>query len=183
MEAHFSFLYFLFFLPSFLFFLPSFLYFFSWSYPHRIFLVCSLLISIPFLSFLLFFFPYSPTLPSFVCSPSFFSFSLYFIFLLSLIFSYLSFSLFLFFSSLFASPTRIDQKWGKLPPTFLPCHLSSLQFSLFLYPALDTWLNVSHSSKFTTLHGYHSMCHSPRVPCGIHMVMTCVTRHSMSRKT
>ena len=111
-------------LSFFFFFLPSFLYFFSWSYPHRIFLVCYLLILSPsFLSFLLFFFLIHP------------HFLLLFILLLSFhflfisFFSFLSFSflfLFLLFSSLFASPTPIDQKWGKLPPVFLPCHLSSL---------------------------------------------------------
>ena len=55
---------------------------------------------------------------------------------------------------------------GETSPHFptLPLVISTiffifLYFSFFLYPTLDTWLNVSHSSKFATPHGYHAMCH------------------------
>ena len=48
-------------------------------------------------------------------------------------------------------------------------------FSCFIFPILlDTWLNMIHSHKCTTC---HAMCHSSKVPCGIHRIMSCVTRH------
>ena len=67
-------------------------------------------------------------------------------------------------------------KWAFFPSFFL--------YFLFLFssfiPPLDTWLNVSHSHKSTTC---HSMFPSPKVPCGIHRIKPCVTRHPMPRKT
>ena len=89
-----------------------------------------------FFLFIFSFLPYPLALPSFISSPNFFSFSLYFLFPF-LSFSLLFLFIFLFFSSLFASPTHIDQKWGKLPSTILSCHLSSQQFSLFFFLSLS----------------------------------------------
>ena len=57
----------------------------------------------------------------------------------------------------------------------------------FLPPQLDTWLNMSHSSKchvsLATLRGYPAMCPSLKVPCGIHMVIPRVTKHPVPQKT
>ena len=90
---------------------------FSWFAPFSF-------ISPSFLSFLLLFFHYSPALPSFVCSHSFFSFSLYFIFLLS----------FIFFSSfsppfLLLLPVLI-KSGGNFPPL---CYLATCHLYNFLY--------------------------------------------------
>ena len=52
-------------------------------------------------------------------------------------FSFLSFSLLFLFLPFIFSISHLDyinpmvQKWGKLPPTFLQCHLSLIFFSLF----------------------------------------------------
>ena len=59
-------------------------------------------------------------------------------------------------------------------------------FLSFISP-FDTCINMSHLSKcyvsLATPHGHHVMCPSPKVPSGIYMVMSCVTRHLVSRKT
>ena len=43
----------------------------------------------------------------------------------------------------------------------------------FILSPLDIWLYMSHSTKchvsLATPHGYHAMCLSPKVSCGIHM--------------
>ena len=90
--------------------------------------------SLPFLSLSIRFLFFPPP----VCFPSFFFFflllSLYFLFLFSLIVSSLSFSLIFLFLHFLFSISHLDcinsmvQKWGKLPHTFLHCHLSSLPF-------------------------------------------------------
>ena len=132
--------------------------------------------------FFLFFFSFSLfTRTSFFCLFSFFLF-IFSLFHFSHFFHFL-FSFFFSFSPpfLLLLPLLI-KSGGNFPPfSYLAtCHLYNfLYFSFFLYPTLDTWLNVSDSFKFATQHGYHAMCHFPRVPCGIHMVMSCVTRHSM----
>ena len=93
----------------------------------------------------LFHFLIHPNFPSLVCSPSHFFFIFHFLF--SLIFSFLSFSLlfsfiFSFLSLFFIIINRMVQKWGKLPPTFLHCHLSSSQiifiFSLFSFTSFSS---------------------------------------------
>ena len=59
--------------------------------------------------------------------------------------------------------------------TFRPNHLSSPYIFLiffFFITSFNTWINVSH--LFQVHHMAHAMCHSPRVPCGIHMIMSCV---------
>ena len=107
---------------------------------------------------------------------------------------YFAFLLFSFFSSLSAHflfliiLNRNVKKWGKLPPTFLYYHMSSPCISYFLlyftFPfitSFNTWLNVIY--LFQVHHMSHAMCHSLRVPSGIHMIMPCVTRHMMPRKT
>ena len=116
--------------------------------------------------------------PPFVCSS--------FHFLFSLVFSSLyfpSFSL-LFFSFGLHQPN--GPKSGKLLATssFATCH-SHIFLNFFHFPlfsSCDTWLNVSHLSQFAPTHGYHAMCPAHRVPCGIHMVLPCVTRYLMPRK-
>ena len=84
----------------------------------------------------------------FVCShPHFF-----------LIFLFLIYFFFLFFIFLFFfSHTQIDQSGGDFPPlsSFATCHPHIFfpyfsYFPFFLFPSLDTWLNVSHSHKCTT---------------------------------
>ena len=81
-------------------------------------------------------FSYPPDLPFFCL----FSFSFLFNFPLS-IFSSL-FLPFLFSISLFYYHQPMVQKWGKLPPTFLNCLLSSSQifliFSLFSFPSFSS---------------------------------------------
>ena len=161
----------------------------SFSFSIRFFFLSLLLASYLFFSVGFSpFLPY-PTHPLFVCSP--FPFPFHFLF--SLIFSYLSFSLlFLFLHFVFSfSPldciNRMVPKVGNFLPTssFATCHyhifLNFFHFSLF--SSCDTWLNVSHLSQFAPSHGYHAMCLAPKVPCGIHMVLPCFTRHSMPRKT
>ena len=121
------------------------------------------------------------------------SISFHFHFLFSLILSSLSFShLFLFLHFLFSfSPldciNRMVPKVGNFLPTssFATCH-SHIFLNFFHFPlfySCDTWLNVNHLSQFAPTHGYHAMCPAPRVPCGIHMVLPCITRYPMSRKT
>ena len=106
---------------------------------------------------------------------------------------------FFFFSFLpsffsFLIPPNLIPKVGKFPPHFptlplvsFPFFLNFLIFFFLLFPQFDTWLNMSHSFKcyvsLATPHSYHAMCPYPKVPCGIYMVMPCVTRHLMSRKT
>ena len=141
-----------------------------------------LLSFLPFLHFLLihpnsfFFFLLLSSFP--FNFPFFFYFSHFF---LSFIFSSISFSIFLhfLFSFYLILIIRIGQV-GKLPPHFPS--LTHVILSIFLIftiffhnSSFDTWLHVSHSSKFATPHGYHVMCHSPKVPCGIYMIMPCVT--------
>ena len=133
-----------------------------------------------------------PPLSFFLFSSFFFFFSFwsypteFFFFLLSL--SIISFSFSLFSLHLILIH-QMHQKWGKLPPTFLFCHMSSSHFSYFLdfSFSFDTWLNMIHLSKchvsLATPHDHHTTCPSPKVPSGIHMVMPCVTRHSVPRKT
>ena len=62
---------------------------------------------------------------------------------------------------------------------FFFCSYFLFLFPCFIHP-LDTWLNVSHSHKCTTC---HALCSSPKVSCGIHRIMPCVTRHPMPRKS
>ena len=151
----------------------------------------------PFLlCWLLSFSPFSNTLlPLFAFHFISFSFSLFSHFLFSLIFSSLSFSSFSLFFYSFGLHQPNGSKSGKHPHYFLLCHLSFSHFSYFFhfpsFSSCDAWLNVSHLSQFSPLHGYHAMCLAPRVPCGIHMVLPCgihmvlpcVTRHSIPRKT
>ena len=85
-------------------------------------------------------------------------------------------SLFYFSSHLifyFGSPSLVEIKWGKLPPTFPLGHLSSpysssyfpLFFFILFIASCNTWLNVSHA--FQVYHMALSMCHSIGVPYGI----------------
>ena len=117
------------------------------------FSILSLFASLPFLlSFCFFLFlpslPYPLNSTLFVCYNSFshFFFSLFLHFLFSLLF--------------WIAINCMVQKWGKLPPTFLLCHLSSPPFSLvfFFFLALllplVTWLNMSHSHNAP-----HGSCH------------------------
>ena len=106
-------------------------------------------------------------------------------------FSFLSFSHSFLFLILFLFSFGLHQpngpKSGKLPPpsSFATCH-SPIFLNFFHFPlfsSCDTWLNVSHLSQFAPTHDYHAMCPTPRVPCGILMIMPCVTRHLMPRKT
>ena len=113
--------------------------------------------------------------------------SLYFLFIFSFLFlflfSHFSISPFDFF------PSTEFIKVGETSPHFPLSHLSSpcifliflYFFSFFFITSFNTWLNVSH--LFQVHHMAHAMCHFPRVPCGIHIIMSCVTRHPMSRKT
>ena len=130
---------------------------------------------------LFFFFSYSPLLPteppSFVCSQLIFSFIIFLLFLsfslfLHFLLSFPSFSLFSSFLIPFDFPSTELIKVGKLPPTFLTCHMSSLCFFLIFFiffscfiTSYNIWLNVSHLSQVH--HMDHTMCHFPRVPCVI----------------
>ena len=86
----------------------------------------------------LFFFPFlhflSTEHPSFLFAPpSHFHIFSFIIFLLFLSFSLLFLFLhFLFSISHLDCINRMFQKWGKLPPTFFHCHLSSLPFFLLI---------------------------------------------------
>ena len=119
--------------------------------------------------------------------PIFFPFShfLHFFFFFSF-FSSLPFSLFssflISFDFLLSGLIKAEENsphFPHMPLVFLT------QFPyLFFFPFItlsNTWLNVSH--LFQVHHMAHAMCHSPRVPCGIHMTMPCVTRHPIPRKT
>ena len=117
-------------------------------------------------------------------------------------FIFLFFSFFSFFLDLFSLflPLIFFFSFGSYP-TELPCCSTPIPFKFsfffffFIIPfdflsfisPFDTWLNMSHLSKcyvsLATSHGHHAKCPSPKVPSGIHMVMPCVTRHSVSRKT
>ena len=145
----------------FLFLSPLYL---SLSIRFLFFPVCFPSFSFFFLSFSLFlihqtsFLLYAPISFSHFLIFSFLLFLSFLIFLLFLSFSlFFHFLRFLFSISHFDCINRMVQKWGKLPPTFLHCHLSSLPFSLNfliflfpLFPSFDTWINVSHSHKCTT---------------------------------
>ena len=145
------------------------------SFDHRdvekISIFVSLSISIRFLyfpppicfpSFFLLFFspPLSTELPPFCLLTPYFLFLSFFLF--SLIFSSLSFSLPFFFIFYFLFLIWIaSTEWSKSGGNF---------------PSLSSIATCHHH------HFSHAMCHSPRVPCGIHMIMSCVTRHPMPRK-
>ena len=104
----------------------------------------------------------------------FICFSLSLMFVLFFFFYLLSSSfLFFYFFLLSFLSTEFDPVLSFFFPYFL-----ILSFPLF--PPRGTCLNVSHSHKCTTC---HAMCHSPKVPCDIHKIMPCVTRHLMPRKT
>ena len=140
----------------------------------------SLLLVLSFSLFpLFFFFPNPPALFSFVCpSPHLlFHFLLFSLFLFHFLFSisFSSFSLF-YFSFGLTSP-ELPKSEGNFPllSSIATCHHHHFSLFFFLYSTLDTRLNVSHPSKFVIPHGYHAMCHSPRVPCGIHIIMSYVT--------
>ena len=118
--------------------------------------------------------------------------------------------------SLFDFPSRIDQKRGKLPLTFLPSlttsHLSHfllISLSLFSFLSFLFWsylippnclfcllqlsiffllifriflsyyflhLHLAQCEPFIQVHHMaYVMCHSPRLSCDIHMIMSCVT--------
>ena len=119
--------------------------------------------------------------PPLVCFPSFFFF-FFFHFLF-----YFFFFLFSFLLLMWIASTKWSKSGGNFPPlsSIAACHhhyFSLNNFSIFLlplFPSFDTWLNVSHSHKCTT---WIMPSHSPRVPCDIHMIMPCVTRHPMPRK-
>ena len=74
---------------------------------------------------------------------------------------------------------RMVPKVGNFLPTssFATCysHIFLNFFHFPLFSSCDTWLNVSHLSQFAPTHGYHAMCPAPRVSCGIHMVLPCIT--------
>ena len=117
--------------------------------------------------------------PPFVCSP----FHFLFFFFFSFLFPFSLLSLFYFFFL-----NRIYQSGGNFPH-FPLSHVSSpcifliflYFFSFFFITLFNTLLNVSH--LFQVHHMAHAMCHFPRVSYGIHMIMPCVTRHPMPRKT
>ena len=144
-------------------YLSDFLSFISCWLPPSSFMLASLLFSL------------IQHTPPFVC------FSFHFL----LLFSFLSFShLFLFLYFFFSfSPldciNRMVPKVGNFLPTSSFATYQSHIFLNFihfpLFSSCDAWLNVSHLSQFAPSHGYHAMCPAPRVPCGIHMVLTCVT--------
>ena len=138
--------------------------------------------------------PFSFLLDSLLFSlvqPTLSLFALHFHFLF--IFSFLLFShLFFFFLHFLFSFSPLDcinrmvPKLGNFLPTssFATCH-SHIFLNFFhspLFSSCDTWLNVSHLSQFALTHGYHAMCLAPRVPCGIHIVLPCITRQPMPQK-
>ena len=51
------------------------------------------------------------------------------------------------------------------------------KFSIFCPKNLGTKTHVQFRPRMA-----HAMCHSPRVPCDIHMTMPCVTRHQCLKK-
>ena len=122
-------------------------------------------------------------IPLSLFSPHPLSFSFFFSSSFFLIFSSLSFSLFSsFLISFDFLLIQIDQSGGNFPSlsSHATCllHTISLFSSLFFFPfitSFNTWINVSH--LFQVHHMAHAMCHSPRVPCGIHRIMPCVTQH------
>ena len=122
-----------------------------------------------------------------VCSHLIFSFFIFsFVFLFSFFFFFSHFPISFYF--LFFSSTEFI-KVGETSLHFPLSHFSSPCifliflhfFSFFFISSFNTWLNVSH--LFKVHHMAHAMCHFPWVPCGIHLIMPCVTRHPMSRKT
>ena len=51
----------------------------------------------------------------------------------------------------------------------------SLDFS---FPFISLLGHMAQCEPFTQVHHMsHAMCHSPRMPCDIHKIMSCVTRH------
>ena len=118
--------------------------------------------------------------PTFFLSPSI-------RFSLSFFFSFLFFSFYLVF--FFFSPLSTElSKWGNFPPlsSFATCHLHNfLNFFLFLFffPINSSTCHLAQCESFTQVHHMaHAMCHSPRLSCGIHMIMPCVTQHPVPQK-
>ena len=138
----------------------------------------SLLLSV-FISLLFFFF--FPSLPLlFVCSsPSFtfhFLFSLFFHSLISFFLFLIYFLLLFGFSSFSPLSTKVSE-CGNFPPlsSFATCHLHSF-LNLICFPINSSTCHLAQCEPFTQVyHIDHAMCHSPRVPCSIHMIMSCVT--------
>ena len=142
----------------------------------------------PFILFL-FFFSFLPFFSFLIHRTSFSTclfishFSFHFPFSLFLSFSHL-FICFFYFLLLLASPTHMDQV-GETSPHFPPRQLVITMFFvlIFFFPFItscNTWPNLSH--LFQVHHMDLSMCHSLGVPCDIHMIMPCVTRHPVPRK-
>ena len=130
--------------------------------------------------------PPNSTLMFVPLSFSHFSFSFFFFFLFFLFL--LSFPSFYHFSSLiWIASIGWSKSWGNFPPlssiTLVITMFFFLIFFISFFPFItscNTWLNVSHLSQVH--HMAHAMCHSPRVPYGIHMIMLCVTRHRCLKK-
>ena len=147
------------------------------------FLFLSLLFVSPFFVslpplFLLFFSfpPYPPALPYFVCYPS----HLFFIFLF--FFSFFIFPFLFFFFTLLTVWIKVGETSHHFPP-LPPLHFF-LDFSLFSFPSFSSTWHLAQCEPFAQVHHMdHAMCHSPRVPCGIHMIIPYVTRYLVSRKT
>ena len=117
--------------------------------------------------------------------------SFHFLFFSFSSFSHSSFSLFSIFFLHFLfwiSITRMDQV-GEAYPHFpsWPLVITIFFFLIFFIffflfiTSCNTWLNVSH--LFQVHHMALAMCHSLGVPYGIHLIMPCVTRPSVSQKT
>ena len=128
----------------------------------------SLLFTSPSFLLFFFFFPFLPFLstehPSFCLLPSHFLIFSFLIFLLFLsffpFFHFLFYFFFFFFSFLFLiwiTSTEWSKSGGNFPPlsSIVTCHHHhfSHNFLIFLFPlfpSFETWLNVSHSHKYTT---------------------------------
>ena len=112
----------------------------------------------------------------------YFSFFLSFFFFLFFPLFYLFLSFSLFFFSFGSYPTELSCCSTLIPfkfSFFFFFFIIPFDFLSFIFP-FDTWLNMSQLSKcyvsLVTPHGYHAMYSSPKVSCGIHMLMPCITR-------
>ena len=169
--------------------LPSLLliFFFLFSFPFSMNSFCSSFYLL-FLSFFVFLFS----------TNLFFSFLLFFFSLVLFFFVFLysfflfhflliSPSFFAFLLSFGSLLTELIKEVSFFP--FSTCHLCGPQFFFvfLLFPFIPLlhhpimWLIVSHT--FQVNHMTFAMCHSPRVPCGIPLIMSCVIRHPTPQKT
>ena len=165
----------------------SFSSFFSFSF---FFFVSSSTNSFSFLSFLLFFIPFS----HFIFSSFLLLISLPFsLLLLSFPFFFFPFFLYKFFLFLlaFSPPFWIIIDRMVKGGSFLPlssCHMCGPCFSFLISLFLNSLYSIIHhvancEPHIQVHHMALAMCHSLRVPCGIPLTMSCVIRHPTPRKT